>query len=68
MSERALDGLRAEFERLAPDDWPAVLRSVEARRIVRELLLALDRPPASYSRLGSELRLRVRQSLDLEVV
>jgi hypothetical protein len=56
MGERALDGLRAELEAMAPYHWPAVLRSITARRAAAELLTALDRPPRSCSRLGWELR------------
>jgi len=56
VADPVLAGLLDELGRLAPDDWPSVLRSVAARRRVAELLVTLDRPPSSHSRLGQELR------------
>jgi hypothetical protein len=63
MVERALAELCEELERIAPDDWPAVLRTATARSNAAALLAALDRPPSSHSRLGWELRARLRESI-----
>lgn len=54
MRERLLN----ELAELTPDTWPAIARSVEARRRSVALLATLARPPAARSRRYVELRLR----------
>jgi len=67
MAERVAAALRAELEETAPDVWPRVRRTV-ASRVVAQLLVELDRPPSPHSRLGWELRARVRESIPLRKV
>jgi hypothetical protein len=63
MDNTAVERLRGELTASAPNDWPRVLRTLRSRHIAAELLAALDRPPASHTRLGWELRLRVHDWL-----
>ena len=61
---RILGGdLRRGLEGVTPDGWPAVRRSVRARRIAACLLATLDRPPSSHGRLGRELRARLPEQI-----